>query len=159
MALKDTTSAHFCKKDGKVTNPLVSKTMSIPPNNANDVILITGMAEDRKKVRKAINLLDIDQMSKQHIGLFVEKFHPEEIILELKQIFQLNGGSIVSFTSINRLNAILAIAPTENYIKRTKMWVQRLDKTINADQRRLFVYFVNNGLVDDLVKTLQGEGG
>ena len=31
-----------------------------------------------------------------------------------------------------------------------------MDKTINADQRRLFVYFVNNGLADDLVKTLQG---
>ena len=62
----------------------------------------------------------------------------------------------MSFTSIDRLNAILAIAPTENYIKRTKTWVQRLDKTINADQRRLFVYFVNNGLADDLVKTLQG---
>ena len=145
------------KKIAKLLTPLVSKTMSIPPSNANDVILITGMAEDRKKVRKAINLLDIDQMSKQHIGLFkLRNSTPEEIILELKRIFQPNGGSIVSFTSIDRLNAILAIAPTENYIKRTKTWVQRLDKTINADQRRLFVYFVNNGLADDLVKTLQG---
>ena len=91
------------------------------------------MAEDRKKVRKAINLLDIDQMSKQHIGLFkLKNSTPEEVILELNRIFQPNGGSIVSFTSIDRLNAILAIAPTENYIKRTKTWVQRLDKTINA---------------------------
>ena len=96
-------------------------------------------------------------MSKQHIGLFkLKNSTPEEVILELNRIFQPNGGSIVSFTSIDRLNAILAIAPTENYIKRTKMWVQRLDKTINADQRSLFVYFVNNGLADDLVKTLQG---
>ena len=78
------------------------------------------------------------------------------LILELNQIFQPDGGSIVSFISIDRLNAILAIAPTENYIKRTQTWVRRLDKTINADQRRLFVYFVNNGLADDLVKTLQG---
>ena len=54
----------------KLLTPLISKTMSIPPSNANDVVLITGMVEDRKQVRKAINLLDIDQMSKQHIGLF-----------------------------------------------------------------------------------------
>ena len=106
------------KKMAKLLTPLISKTMSIPPSNANDVILITGIAEDRKKVRKAINLLDIDQMSKQHIGLFkLKNATPEEVILELNRIFQPNGGSIVSFTSIDRLNAILAIAPTENYIK------------------------------------------
>ena len=145
------------KKMAKLLAPLISKTISIPPSNANDVILITGMSEGRKKLRKAINLLDIDQMSKQHIGLFkLINSNPKEVILELNQIFQPDGGSIVSFISIDRLNAILAIAPTENYIERTQTWVRRLDKTINADQRRLFVYFVNNGLADDLVKTLKG---
>ena len=145
------------KQMTKLITPLISNTMSIPPSNANDVILIAGTAEDRKTARKAITFLDIDQMARQHIGLFkLKNSAPKEVISELKQIFHPNGGSIVSFTGIKRLNAILAIAPSENYIQRAKTWVKRLDKTINADQRRLFVYFVKHGVAGDLVKTLKG---
>ena len=145
------------KQMTKLITPLISNTMSIPPSNANDVILIAGTAEDRKTARKAVTFLDIDQMARQHIGLFkLKNSAPKEVILELQQIFHPNGGSIVSFTGIKRLNAILAIAPSENYIQRAKTWVERLDKTINADQRRLFVYFVKHGAAGDLVKTLKG---
>ena len=145
------------KQMTKLITPLISNTMSIPPSNANDVILIAGTAEDRKTARKAVTFLDIDQMARQHIGLFkLKNSAPKEVISELQQIFHPNGGSIVSFTGIKRLNAILAIAPSENYIQRAKTWVERLDKTINADQRRLFVYFVKHGTAGDLVKTLKG---
>ena len=145
------------KQMTKLITPLISNTMSIPPSNANNVILIDETAEDRKTARKAVAFLDIDQMARQHIGLFkLKNSAPKEVISELQQIFHPNGGSIVSFTGIKRLNAILAIAPSENYIQRAKTWVERLDKTINADQRRLFVYFVKHGAAGDLVKTLKG---
>ena len=60
------------------------------------------------------------------------------------------------FTPIKRLNALMAITPNQKLIKSVNLWIARLDKTKDADERRLFVYFVKHSDAPALTETLKG---
>tara|TARA_Y200000002_G_scaffold375352_1_gene377510 strand:+ start:24 stop:1250 length:1227 start_codon:yes stop_codon:yes gene_type:complete len=78
------------------------------------------------------------------------------MISELEQILSPRGNGLVRFTPIKRLNALMAITPNQKLIETVNLWIARLDKTKDADERRLFVYFVKHSDATALTETLKG---
>ena len=141
----------------KLLAPVAGKSEAIGLPGANNLLLISGIKKQRITIKKLIELLDVDAMASQHVAIIgLRNTQPEIMISEIEQILNPRGNGLIRFTSIKRLNALMAIAPNQKLIKTVNLWVRRLDKTRNADERRLFVYFVKHSDASALTETLKG---
>ena len=68
-------------------------------------------------------------------------------------------AGLVRLIPIERLNAILAISTQPKYLKELKKWVGILDRAGGENERKLFVYHVQNGRASDLATVLVGAFG
>jgi general secretion pathway protein D len=144
--------------------PVLSAGRVLVADNTLNLIILSANADERAAARRTVEVFDIDQMAGQGVALIgLEKTDPETIIEELAQLFGDGAkgplGGLVRFVPIKRMNAVLAIARQPDYLEQAREWIRRLDRTRDADQRRLFVYFVKNGAAGPLVKTLSGAFG
>ncbi|MDE0811044.1 MAG: hypothetical protein OSB69_17225, partial [Alphaproteobacteria bacterium] len=129
-----------------------------------NLVIVSGSASERAAARQTVGVFDVDQMAGQGVALIgLEHADAETMIQELRQLFGdgVKGplGGLVRFVPVKRMNAVLAIARQADYLDRARDWIRRLDRTRDADQRRLYVYFVKNGAAGQLVKTLRGAFG
>ncbi|MDA0342504.1 MAG: type II secretion system secretin GspD [Proteobacteria bacterium] len=144
--------------------PVLAKGRVLLADPTNNLIILSGTASERAAARRTVDVFDIDQMASQGVALIgLEHAEAEAVIGELRQLFGDDAkgplGGLVRFVPVKRMNAILAIARQPDYLDRAREWIRRLDRTRDADQRRLFVYFVKNGAAVQLVKTLRGAFG
>ena len=160
---KDAKAAHLLKqtKDGfgaeiipltniptekmlKLLAPVVKKDDVVDLPGTNNLLLISGVKKQRTTIKKLIELLDVDAMASQYVAIVsLRNTRPEIMISELEQILSSRGNGLVRFTPIKRLNALMVITPNQKLIKTVNLWIARLDKTKDADERRLFVYFLS----------------
>ena len=141
----------------KLLAPVVEKDDVIDLPGINNLLLISGIKKQRITIKKLIELLDVDAMASQYVAIVsLRNTRPEVMISELEQILSPRGIGLVRFTPIKRLNALMAITPNQKLIKTVNLWIARLDKTKDADERRLFVYFVKHSDATALTETLKG---
>jgi general secretion pathway protein D len=144
--------------------PVLAEGRVLVTGPAMNLIILSGTASERAAARRTIEVFDVDQMAGQGVALIgLEHAEPATIIEELRELFGTGAkgplSGLVRFVPVNRMNAVLAIARQPDYLDQAREWIRRLDRTLDADQRRLFVYFVKNGAADQLVKTLSGAFG
>ena len=125
------------------------------------VLLVAGTASERESTRRAIAVLDIDQMAGQSVALVgLAHAEPATVIDELDQLFGDTAkgplAGLVRFIAVDRMNAILAIARAPEHLSEARTWIKRLDRSIDADRRQLHVYFVKHRTAAALVDTLRG---
>ena len=141
----------------KLLAPVVEKDDVIDLPGINNLLLISGIKKQRITIKKLIELLDVDAMASQYVAIVsLLNTKPEVMISELEQILSPRGNGLVRFTPIKRLNALMAITPNQKLIETVNLWIARLDKTKDADERRLFVYFVKHSDATALTETLKG---
>ena len=141
----------------KLLAPVVEKDDVIDLPGINNLLLISGIKKQRITIKKLIELLDVDAMASQYVAIVsLRNTRPEVMISELEQILSPRGYGLVRFTPIKRLNALMAITPNQKLIETVNLWIARLDKTKDADERRLFVYFVKHSDATALTETLKG---
>ena len=144
--------------------PVLAEGRVVVADTAMNLIILSASASERAAARKTIEVFDVDQMAGQGVALIgVEHADAITIIEELRQLFggDVKGplGGLVRFVPVKRMNAVLAIARQADYLDQAREWIRRLDRTRDADRRRLFVYFVKNGAAAQLVITLSGAFG
>ena len=141
----------------KLLAPVVEKDDVIDLPGINNLLLISGIKKQRITIKKLIELLDVDAMASQYVAIVsLRNTRPEVMISELEQILSPRGNGLVRFTPIKRLNALMVITPNQKFIETVNLWIARLDKTKDADERRLFVYFVKHSDATALTETLKG---
>ena len=141
----------------KLLAPVVERDDVIDLPGINNLLLISGIKKQRITIKKLIELLDVDAMASQYVAIVsLRNTRPEVMISELEQILSPRGNGLVRFTPIKRLNALMAITPNQKLIETVNLWIARLDKTKDADERRLFVYFVKHSDATALTETLKG---
>jgi general secretion pathway protein D len=144
--------------------PVLGEGRVLVADPSLNLIILAAGAGEREAARKTIEVFDVDQMAGKGVALIgLENTEPEPLIEELRQLFGDGAkgplGGLVRFVPVKRMNAVLAIARQPDYLEQARVWVRRLDRTRDADKRRLFVYFVKNGVAGQLVKTLSGAFG
>lgn len=139
---------------------------SIDP--ARNMLVIAGTTGQRTAVRDILAQFDVNWLRNMSFALYVPQRTDSRLIApELDKL--INDPSaptrgLVRLIGMDKLNGILAISAQPQYLDDVKRWVEILDREGENNERRLFVYPVQNGRARDLAKTLNtafgnGSGG
>jgi general secretion pathway protein D len=126
---------------------------------SRNMVVFVGTSPEAKDIEDLIATFDVDWMRGMSFGLFpLQVADPESMATELERIFaQEEGGAlagIIHFLPIKRLSAVLVITTQAAYLNDAKQWISRLDRGQEGDQRKLYVYYVQNGRAAELADVL-----
>jgi len=142
----------------KLIEPIANSEGTIRVDPTRNMLIIEGTAQQRQTLIEDVALFDVDWLSGMSFALFEPKHMDGEELA--KELTDLVGGpdspisGIVRFVSIDRLNAVLAISPQERYIEQLRGWVVRLDRPGEGNDKKIYVYRVQNGRASDIANTL-----
>lgn len=147
----------------RVLEGFLARAGTVKAEQTGNLLLIRGSARERENIVDVIATFDVDWMRGQSAGIFpLTHASPEEMIGELNQVLQNEGGSInanmVRFQPIARLNAVLVLARTAKALQTAATWIKRLDKA-NTAGRNVYVYQVENGKAVDIAQILNDTFG
>ena len=133
----------------------ISRNGTVRTLSSGNLILIRGTAEERQSLAEIILSFDVDWMKGQSASLVtLTNGTPAETVIKLEQIY--GGGKApggVRFVALDRLNAVLLLANSQEKVRRAAKWVARLDRPSATDLNQ-YVYVVQNGKVDEMAKIL-----
>lgn len=142
----------------RLLEPLAPAQDSIHADTSRNVLMIQGTQQERATMLDNIALFDVDWLSGMSFALYTPQYMDAQGLA--KELGEVLGGrnsplsSLVKLVPIDRLNAVLAISPQVRYLSQLQKWVERLDKPGQASDRRIFVYYVQNGRATDLAGVL-----
>lgn len=151
----------------RLLDQLLPNTVTSADPGSNTLV-IAGTTGQRTAVRDILRQFDVNWLRSTSFALFVPKRTDSRLIApELDKL--INDASaptkgLVRLIAMDRLNGILAISAQPQYLEDVRRWVEILDREGENNERRLFVYPVQNGRARDLAKTLNtafggGSGG
>jgi general secretion pathway protein D len=149
----------------KLIDRVAPDTVTITDPNRN-VVTLTGAQGQRRSVRELIGQLDVDWLKGMSFGLYVPKNADARIIgPEIDKL--LNGpgapsAGLVRLIVMDRINGVLAVSAQQQYLQDVQRWIEVLDREGVSNERRLFVYRVQNGRSADLATSVNkafGVGG
>jgi general secretion pathway protein D len=138
--------------------PPESIIRTIPSRN---VLLLGGSQGEIATMMDTVGVFDVNWMSGMSFGLFTPRnVEAKTVVKELEVIFGLNvrqsGAGPIRIIPIERINAVLAIAPRAETLREVETWVDRLDHGAENVDARVYVYYVQNGRAADLAAALSG---
>ena len=123
-----------------------------------NIVIITGTADQRNSIRGLVEQFDVNWLHGMSFALLVpERTDVHMLQPELDAIVNTPNSptqGLVKLIVIDRLNGILAISPQPQYLKDLKKWMEVLDRAGGDNERKLFVYHVQNGRAADLATVL-----
>jgi len=142
----------------KLLDPLVPESSISQADPGRNIILITGTADQRNALRDLIRQFDVNWLHGMSFALLVpERTDAHMLLPELDAIVNTQNSptaGLVKLVVIDRLNGILAISPQPQYLNDLKKWMSILDRAGGDNDRKLFVYHVQNGRAADLATVL-----
>ncbi len=142
----------------KLLVPLAASEGAVRVDPARNLLILEGTEEERETLLDDIELFDADWLSGMSFALYQPNYMDAgELAKELDQIL---GGmnspiaGVVRLVPIDRLNAVLAISPQQRYLTQLQAWVNRLDRPGQGNDKKIFVYHVQNGRAPDIANTL-----
>jgi general secretion pathway protein D len=143
----------------EVLHPFVGAGRSLSIDEARNVMIFSGSAQEARDLEELAMTFDVDWMQGMSFAIIpVEIANAKTMVADLEAVFgQDQAGplkGVVRFLPIERLNAVLAISPQPSYLARAEQWVERLDRGDEAAGRRIYVYYVKNGRAVELAEIL-----
>ncbi len=137
----------------------ISRPGALRADTARNLILITGTTSERENALAAIASFDVDWLAGMSTAIFrLRNASAADVINELDLIMQTGqGGGLdgaLKLQAMERINAILAIAPSMKILDRTKTWIDRLDLGGPSDVS-LRTYKIDNGKALETADLLQ----
>ncbi len=142
----------------KLLEPLTTAEGTVRVDTARNALIIEGTAQQRETLIEDIRLFDSDWLTGMSFGLFEPKYMDAEELA--KELTDLIGGTespiagLVRLVPIDRLNAVLAISPQQRYIDQLQAWFKRFDRPGEGNDKKIYVYRVQNGRASDIAATL-----
>jgi len=143
----------------KILEPLVVAGNIVRVDTARNLLILAGTGQEMALMLETVAVFDVDWLAGMSIGMFTPNFvDAKSLLADLENIFgdQSKGplAGLVKFTVIERLNALLAISPRQEYLQKVSDWIDRLDLDTGGAGQRLFIYHVQNGKATDLAGVL-----
>ncbi|HEX4159792.1 MAG TPA: type II secretion system secretin GspD [Rhizomicrobium sp.] len=142
----------------KLLEPISNAEGTIRVDATRNDLIIEGTAQQRETLLEDIALFDTDWLAGMHFELIEPKYMDAD---ELgKELGDLVGGqespvaNVVRFVPLDRLNAVLVISPQQKYVDEMRLWAARLDKPGEGNDKKIYVYRVQNGRASDIAATL-----
>jgi general secretion pathway protein D len=149
---------------GPVLEPFTPPGGSIGVDANRNLLLLAGSSDQLASLRDLVSIFDADWMRGMSFGLFpLDNAGAPELAAELDQVF---GGTeagplagVVRVVPIERLNSVLVVSSQPSYLEEAETWVQRLDRTSDAEEPQIYVYPVQNARASNLAEVLGGIFG
>jgi len=142
----------------KLLDPLVPESAITLADAGRNVVVITGTADQRNSIRGLVEQFDVNWLHGMSFALLVPQRTDAHMLQpELDAIVNTPNSptaGLVKLIVIDRLNGILAISPQPQYLKDLKKWMEVLDRAGGDNEKKLFVYHVQNGRAADLATVL-----
>ncbi len=141
-----------------VLKPLIGPKSKITQIAQLNMLAIVGSAEQLSRINGLIQLIDSDPF--KHLGIRLYKIHQAEakdIAAELESILKLIEGEKASYKvlSLDRVNALLVVAPPRRGFKPVDRWVKILDEGGDETlQEQIFIYHCKSIKCEALASTL-----
>lgn len=152
----------------KLLEPVLPRGRVVAADDPRGILLVAGNPQELAATRETIAIFDVDQMAGMSVLLTtLEHADATQMVPELNNLFgaATKGGEagMVRFMAIERLNAVMVMSKQRRYVEDARGWIARLDRTRNANEQQLYVYYVQHGKAAEVAKTLRGvfgaEGG
>src|SRR6185437_11409630 len=147
----------------KLLDPLVPENSIAQADASRNMLIITGTAGERRSIRELVRQFDVNWMRGMSFALLVPTRTDMHVLLpELDAMVNAKDSPIaglVRLIPVERLNGIVAISSQPKYLTELKKWVAILDRAGGENERKLFVYHVQNGRASDLATVLVGAFG
>lgn len=142
----------------KLLDPLVPDNAISQADAGRNVVVITGTADQRNSIRGLVEQFDVNWLHGMSFALLVPQRTDAHMLQpELDAIVNTPNSptaGLVKLIVIDRVNGILAISPQPQYLKDLKKWMEVLDRAGGDNEKKLFVYHVQNGRAADLATVL-----
>ena len=146
--------------------PFVSKGVKILELPLQNSILVMDNKSVLQKIKEIVKTLDVPSKKDWYKCVFdCQSIPSARLVEELSQIFPVLGlpvstnnkkedSSGIQIISIDRLQLIVASAPTPEILDEIKRWISILDKNDVGDQEKVFIYQVMNSKAEQLTEAL-----
>jgi general secretion pathway protein D len=144
----------------------LARSGSVRASRTGNLILIRGMAEERKSLVDIVLSFDVDWMKTQTASMAtLENGRADDVAAKLQAVFAEDtaaaGANALKIIPVPRINGLIVIANSQQKVRRAIVWIKRLDQESLTDPN-YSVYAVQNGNAVELARILQatfGAGG
>jgi general secretion pathway protein D len=141
-----------------VLEPMLPSGIIVSADNARNVLIIAGSAQEIASVRETIAVFDVDFMRGKSFALVpVKSSSAAAIATDLEQVFETKSGPLKGLVRIipnSRLKSVLVISSRAKYVREATKWIKKLDVLSENNEESLHVYRVQNRNATDLAKVL-----
>ncbi len=146
----------------KLLEPILPGVVS-RSEDSNSVLTLSGTTGQRANARALLKQFDVNWLRNMSFGLYVPKRTDSRLIVpELDKLLNSDGAptkGLVRLISMEQLNGILAISTQRQYLEDVTRWIDVLDREGTNNEKRLFVYRVQNGRSNDLARVINRAFG
>ncbi len=139
--------------------PFVKKGSIFVADKQRDILVVSGTTAELSGIDKMIRTFDVDSMRGMSFGLYpVRSKSPLAVVKELETVFGSAGTLVpdkIRFVPNQRMGAILVIARQPSLLRRAKNWIKRLDRFVQANEERVFIYKAENRSPKELAELLE----
>jgi general secretion pathway protein D len=133
---------------------------AITADDQRHMLVVQGSPSELKLAEDTVRIFDINQLSGMSMALVpLSHAEPASIADELKNIFTTRkepDNDAIRFMAISRLNAVMILSRSGNYLDEARAWVARLDRERNPNERRVYVYNLQYAKATQVGQKLQG---
>jgi len=124
------------------------------------IVVVQGGPRELQIAEETVRIFDIDQLSGMSMALVpLRTAQPVAVSDELKNIFASRReaeGDPIRFMAVDRLNAVMVLSRSNQYLDEARAWIQRLDRSRNLNERRVYVYNLQYAKAGQVGQKLQG---
>jgi general secretion pathway protein D len=135
----------------------------VQADSSRNLLMVAGTPGQRAAARDLIRQFDVNWLRNTSFALFVpQRTDARLIVPELDKMINAPGSparGLVKLIAMDRLNGILAVSTQPQYLDDVRRWIEIMDREGQNNERRIFVYRVQNGRSADLAKTLAAAFG
>jgi len=129
----------------------------------SSAITIAGTTGQRASARDILRQFDVDWLRNTSFALYVPQRTDSRLIVpSLDKLINAPDSpthGMVRLITMEQLNGILAISTQPQYLRDIQRWIEVLDREGESNERRIYVYRVQNGRARDLTRTINAAYG
>lgn len=147
----------------KILEPFLTEGSELRIDKKRNLIIISGSRQEIATAQETVDVFDVDWLRGMSVGLFpLDYVEPETLKTELDSVLaaiEADEGNellqgLVRVVPIDRLQSILLISSTPAALREVEIWIHRLDRPGKSENKRLYVYNVQNAKATDLGEIL-----
>ena len=147
----------------KILEPFLVEGSELRIDKKRNLIIVSGSQQEIATVQETVDVFDVDWLRGMSVGLYpLDYVEPGILKTELDSVLaaiEAGDGSellqgLVRTVPIDRLQSILLISSTPAALREVEIWIHRLDRPGKSENKRLYVYNVQNAKATDLGQIL-----